>query len=137
MLFNQRNEQPNPYRWIPSTNILCVIHVHTDLVWLTINGVVRDRQGLINIRIISPPCAELREDLLKKGSFLSSNQTKGWSHLERNCEAANRSSGSLSGNDVEDRSANPRWGKLFFFTRTWLLNYEIKRHKILLLLDIP
>ena len=80
-LFNQShlvtlfNHRSNSYR--PSANILRIIHVHTNLVWSTINGVVRDRQGLINIRIIFPPCAELREDLLKEGSFLSSNQTKG------------------------------------------------------------
>ena len=80
-LFNQSllvtlfNHRSNSYR--PSANILRIIHVHTNLVWSTINGVVRDRQGLINIQLISPPCAELREDLLKEGSFLSSNQTKG------------------------------------------------------------
>ena len=63
-LFNQRSKS---YR--PSANILRIVHVHTNLVWSTINGVVRDRQGLINIQIIFPPCAELREDLLKKGMF--------------------------------------------------------------------
>ena len=80
-LFNQShlvslsNQRSKSYR--PSANILPVVHVHTDLVWSTINGVVRDRQGLITIRIIIPPCAELREDLLKEGSCLSSNQTEG------------------------------------------------------------
>ena len=63
-LFNQRSKS---YR--PSANILRIVHVHTNLVWSTINGVVCDRQGLINIRIVFPPCAELREDLLKKGMF--------------------------------------------------------------------
>ena len=72
-LFNQShlvslsNQRSKSYR--PSANILRVVHVHTNLVWSTINGVVRDRQGLINIQIIFPPCAELREELLKKGMF--------------------------------------------------------------------